>query len=139
MKLADQAIKVRYDCSEYKVKKINIKKALIFWLLTAGYMGLLFYLSSRSTYILPLHTKNIDKIIHIIAYIPLAFLLYLSMERSGLKKYAFLVAFIATIIYGITDELHQSLVPGRDPAIGDVLADSLGAFLGSLGASFTKA
>ncbi len=120
------------------MKDINKKTAVFFWLLTAAYMGLIFHLSSQSTFHLPIHTKNIDKIIHTIAYIPLAFLLYLSMDRSGLKKHVFPLAFIITIMYGITDELHQSLVPGRNPAVGDVLADSLGAFLGSLGASFTK-
>jgi VanZ family protein len=31
------------------------------------------------------------------------------------------------IIYGISDEFHQSFIPGRFPNIWDVLADGLGA------------
>lgn len=31
-------------------------------------------------------------------------------------------------VYAISDELHQSFVPDRNPAITDVLIDSAGAF-----------
>lgn len=99
-------------------------------------MGLIFYLSSRHHYRLPAFPDNFDKVVHMCAYIPLAYLFSLSMIRSGLRKYVFLMAFIFASIYGITDELHQAFVPGRDPAVGDVLADTLGAFLGSMVASF---
>jgi VanZ family protein len=122
----------------YMDKRINRKTALIFWLLTLGYMGIIYSLSSMNDLFLPRISNNFDKVIHMCAYIPLAFLIYLSMDRSGLRRYVFVLAFFAASLYGITDELHQSTVPGRDPAVGDFLADSVGAFLGSLGASFTK-
>ena len=32
-------------------------------------------------------------------------------------------------LYGISDEFHQSFVPGRQASVGDVAADSGGAFL----------
>ena len=128
----------RSEYSMYMAGKKKIRTAVILWLTTISYMGLIFYLSSRHHYTLPAFPDNFDKVVHMCAYIPLAYLLSLSMIRSGLRKYVFLVAFIFASIYGVTDELHQAFVPGRDPAVGDVLADSLGAFLGSLGASFSK-
>ena len=73
-----------------------------------------------------------------LAYIPLAYLLCMSLRESGMKKYAFIAAFVLASIYGITDELHQSMVPGRDATAGDVAADTVGAFIGSLVASFIK-
>ncbi len=112
--------------------------AFFYWLATIGYMGLIYYLSSLSHVGLPEFPRNFDKVIHTCAYIPLAYLLYLSLQRSGVKKHVFLVAFIIACLYGITDELHQSAVPGRDAALGDAAADALGAFLGSFGASIKK-
>jgi VanZ family protein len=37
------------------------------------------------------------------------------------------VAWVMATLYSATDEFHQSFVPGRHPAMTDVLIDSLGA------------
>lgn len=42
---------------------------------------------------------------------------------------ALLVAVFCTA-YGITDELHQTLVPGRDASAWDVVKDAVGALIG---------
>lgn len=118
-------------------EKINIKQAVVFWLITIGYMGLIFYLSSRSFH-LPKLPTNFDKIVHIGIYLPLAFLFYLSLNRSGIKRYVFAAAVLLTLLYGVSDEFHQSFVPGRDSSFGDALADFTGALLGSFAASFLK-
>jgi VanZ family protein len=34
------------------------------------------------------------------------------------------------ILFALSDEWHQSFVPGRDPSAGDFLADFLGVLLG---------
>jgi VanZ family protein len=34
-------------------------------------------------------------------------------------------------LYGLTDEWHQSFVPGRSAAVADALADMVGAIVGS--------
>ena len=94
-------------------------------------MGLIFYLSSLQGYTLPMLVQNSDKIVHTIFYIPLAFLLYFALKHSGVKKNVFLLTVALTILYGISDEYHQRYVPNRISSAGDVIADSLGAFLGS--------
>lgn len=38
-----------------------------------------------------------------------------------------LLAWILATLYSATDELHQAYVPGRNPAMTDVLIDSIGA------------
>lgn len=52
-----------------------------------------------------------------------AILYYLLFKSTG-KNY--LMAFILTMVYSITDEIHQSFVPGRTPAIYDVAIDFTG-------------
>lgn len=39
------------------------------------------------------------------------------------------LALAFSVLYGISDELHQSFVPGRDPALFDVMVDFVGASL----------
>jgi VanZ family protein len=113
---------------------IHIKKALIYWIATIGYMGLIFALSSQNQFgfFLP---ENGDKVMHILAYMPLGFLLHMSLRMSGISRYVFAAAVLLASIYGITDELHQSFVPGRFASTGDIAADILGAIMGSIGAS----
>lgn len=118
--------------------QIAIRKSVLFWLATAGYMGLLFFLSSREKFgfILP---SDSDKIVHALAYIPLGLLFYRSLIASGIRKYVFVTASLLALLYGITDEIHQIFVPGRDASIGDVIADAFGAFTGSfMGNSLQK-
>jgi len=62
----------------------------------------------------------------------LALLLYFSFLKSGVKKYLLLISLVFAVIYGISDEVHQYFVPGRIASIGDVIADSFGALIGSI-------
>ncbi len=40
-------------------------------------------------------------------------------------------AFLA-VAFGVTDEVHQSFVPGRNADLMDLVADALGASLGAV-------
>ena len=119
-------------------EKVTKRESRIFWMLTVSYMGLIFFLSSLHGFSLPELPKNSDKFIHTVAYMPLGFLFYMSLIKSGFGRYVFAFAMLLTVLYGVTDEFHQSFVPGRYATIGDVVADSIGALLGCLGASFIK-
>ena len=48
------------------------------------------------------------------------------LSRRGMALYA--LAFSA--FFAVTDEIHQAFVPGRGPAVKDVLIDSVGAAIG---------
>lgn len=41
-----------------------------------------------------------------------------------------LVAFALTVLYGVSDEIHQSFVPGRHATVEDVMTDAIGAAAG---------
>ena len=116
----------------------QVRTAVIYWLITLGYMVTIFYISSLRSLNLPSLPENSDKVLHALAYILLAFLFYHTFKRSGIRKYVFILAFLSASIYGISDEIHQYYVPGRDAAIGDLFADFFGALVGCMGASFMK-
>lgn len=39
---------------------------------------------------------------------------------------------LGALLYGLTDEYHQSLVPGREADVLDLLADTVGGLLGAI-------
>ena len=72
---------------------------------------------------------NLDKIQHIVLYFGFGVLLYLTFfnsEKYSFKKYAAIFAIIVGILYGITDEYHQSFVPGRVSSTADLFANGIG-------------
>ena len=116
----------------YRAEIINSRTAIIYWFFTVSYMGIIFYLSSLEKIELPPLPENSDKLLHICAYLFLALLTSFSLYKSGIKKYVLMLAFLIATLYGISDEIHQAFVPGRDAGIDDVIADSIGASLGSI-------
>ena len=97
-------------------------------------MGIIFYLSHQPydfAFLPPV--EGFDKLLHVIAYSILAgtFLYGLQPFTHNFNRSVFnaLVVVLFCIFYGISDEYHQSFIPGRFPSFWDVLADGLGAVL----------
>jgi VanZ family protein len=86
--------------------------------------GLIFVASSRSHVAAP-GIIHVDKIAHFSVYGLLATLLC----RLGGNWRAGAWAILLTSLYGITDEWHQSYVPGRSTEVADWVADTSGATL----------
>jgi len=38
---------------------------------------------------------------------------------------------LIAVLYGVSDEFHQSFVPARDASVMDLVSDTVGAFLGA--------
>ncbi len=114
------------------LNKIEEKPKLI-WSLTLVYMLLIFVLSSIPVLPQPSDDPYIPVIEHIIEYAILSVLLFsaVSSTRKFNIKQVFLLTVVAASLYGLSDELHQFIVPGRICSLDDVLADSLGALIGS--------
>jgi VanZ family protein len=69
----------------------------------------------------------VRKLTHITVFGFLAFLFFKSLE---VYRFAYIFSWILTVLYAMTDEYHQSFMPGRTASIKDVfLFDSVGAFL----------
>ena len=71
----------------------------------------------------------VRKTTHVIVFGVLVFLLYKSLIPI---QYSFILAWMLTVLYAVTDEWHQSFMPGKVAAYKDVLFDSLGAFIALL-------
>ncbi len=75
-----------------------------------------------------------DKILHVVEYAILGFLLARAMGkytffRQSMRVLAAMVL-LAGVVYGISDEFHQMSVPNRTASFYDVIADSVGVFIG---------
>jgi len=102
-----------------------------YWFLAGIYMGVIFIASSIPGEALPKISIS-DKIIHLVEYGILSWILGKALRTSQKEiflKQATLLAIIMTILYGISDELHQAFVPWRNPDIYDVVVDGIGAIL----------
>lgn len=108
-------------------------KILLVYLPLIFYWILLFTLTTLPTESVPSVGVN-DKLEHLLAYFGLSFLLYLTLHFQKksiiLKKYAVLFTFLVIFVYGIMDEVHQLLIPGRSCELLDFLADLLGGVIG---------
>ncbi len=76
-----------------------------------------------------------DRSLHEAAYFGLVVLVIRALAGgrwSGVTATRLTVAWVITVVYGATDEWHQSLVPTRHAELRDLAADAIGAFLGAI-------
>ncbi|HSM91322.1 MAG TPA: VanZ family protein, partial [Anaeromyxobacteraceae bacterium] len=78
------------------------------------------------------HVPHLDKVLHAGAYGVLAALAARGLLALGWTARRTLgIALVAASLYGVTDELHQAFVPGRDADPLDWAADTAGAVAGA--------
>jgi VanZ family protein len=97
---------------------------LIMWL------ALIFMLSAQST-LVDFNTDTEDKLFnktaHVAVYAVLTWLWWRALSSQRQAVWPVLGAALAlTILYGISDEMHQYFVPGRHARVADVLFDTSG-------------
>ncbi len=105
-------------------------KRIAIWTPVLLYMAFIFYLSSQvavpgpSVQPFPYY----DKIVHIVMFAVLSLLFWGAWKYERITSpYFYAIAF--TILYGISDEFHQSFVPGRIADMWDVVADGIGSLV----------
>ncbi len=109
----------------------NYKISLLVAVLIAIAM---FYISSLENFAVSgvkLGTNLRAVLYHILAYFFLALFLNFSLVKGKNIKFIF-IAILITLMYGITDEIHQYFVPGRNASISDVGINFAGIALASL-------
>lgn len=87
-------------------------------------MSAIFYWSSQASLPIDEHPQSalLHRLAHVVAYAVLAVLVRIAVE--GLPAPAWL-ALGVTVAYGVSDEVHQSFVPGRTGTLRDVMLDSV--------------
>lgn len=80
-----------------------------------------------------MYVQIIANLAHIPAYALLTFLWLKSFVGSASKNHIILSSFILAglVLCAISDEFHQSFVPGRSASFMDIGLDLIGIFLGS--------
>ena len=94
-------------------------------------MGIIFFLSHQSgdTLVLP-SFPGADKLAHMLAYGTLAFSVLWYFGEKGIERAGrtLTLTVLFCLLYGISDEFHQSFIPLRSVSGFDLLADTAGAF-----------
>ena len=96
-------------------------------------MALIYALSDRSTLPrAPGLSQELTSIAgHFTVYGVLAVLVWWALGLARLSPGRRLaLAFLVAILYGLSDEWHQSYVPGRDASLFDIVIDAIGAGTG---------
>jgi hypothetical protein len=100
------------------------------WLAVLLRVGGIFALSSIPSLHTPLAPHAdfmVSKLAHLGVYAGLTVLLFLALEQhTASTRHAWLLAVLLAVGYALTDEWHQTFVPGRQGALRDVGIDTLG-------------
>ena len=103
-------------------------RTLRLWGPVIAAMAVIFFVSSLSE--APLPDGMSDKSGHGLGYASLGFTVVRAVAGGLPRRITWRIAFIALAIcigYGVSDEWHQSFVPGRTSDVADVYADAAGA------------
>ena len=98
-------------------------------------MALIFVISSFEVQVPGVqHLPFRDKAIHFVEYGVLGWLCAAAAARSWPSvpwwRTAVFAVFVSTL-WGLSDEIHQALVPGRSSELADLVADFLGSSAGA--------
>ena len=101
-----------------------------YWLPVFLYCCIIVYLSSLSypsrhfpSFLFGLS----DKLVHGVEYGILGILLYRAFRQTTRTFRSISLAIIYSVVFGISDEMHQWFIPNRQADLWDLLADTFGA------------
>jgi VanZ family protein len=134
----------------YRVFLDAMKSKLFWWMLIIAWCGLIYFMSSinsdassnQSLFVARLLNRLIEQVLgphafavtetavrktaHFFEYYVLGSLLFMGFcDRARIARTVLLV-FLAGIFFALSDELHQSFVPGRTMRFVDCLIDTMG-------------
>lgn len=119
-------------------KDITVKQIITAYLPPIFWASIIFIFSSQAT--LPGFSESVydfvlKKFAHIFVYLVLYLLVFRAVHTTIKKEYTKTILFLPILIcflYAISDEFHQSLVPGRYATLRDIAYDMLGVFIAFL-------
>ena len=110
-----------------------MRSLLKYWVPLYVYAGFIFYLSSVPRALPDIGIPFLDKILHVCGYAVFGLIASRAFRNSSRKVFLEnfkIFAILVSIAYGISDEFHQALVPGRQFSIFDMIADGIGGVIG---------
>jgi len=111
-----------------------LKKRAVLWIGVCAYCVLIFIGSSIPGKGVDTGPPGVDKLLHLIEYLILSFLLFAAMREEFPHAPAgriFIFSIVLSSLYGLTDEIHQLFVTLRDCDVFDMIMDGIGSILGA--------
>ncbi len=113
---------------------VPARRLLTYWLPPLLWLGLIFFLSSRSTLpIVPMPSEAevwfrpyVSPLAHATEYGVLGLLAFRAAVALGLRRRIWVGVLLFGVGVSLADEGFQSTVPGRVAEVADLLADGLG-------------
>jgi VanZ family protein len=100
------------------------------WTILLLYSAMMIYLSHQPgdlNYHPPFW--HFDKVVHFLEYFFFSVLLLWALSAL-IKTRVLHIMIPVTLLFAISDEIHQSFVPYREASVGDLVADYIGAAAG---------
>lgn len=98
-------------------------------------MAYLFYSSSKPGSDMGWLQHPYDKLLHGFVYACLGFsfcLWWKQVTWESKRVFGVFWVTLCCLIFGLSDEFHQSFIPGRTASLDDLFADAAGGFIGAL-------
>jgi len=117
------------------IRAFGIRRAFFYGGPVLAYAALIFFLSSLSRFPETVPSFfGFDMAAHFFEYYFFGCLLcrwFSSTDRYRKRRYALLMTILIGTVYALSDEWHQSFVPGRDASLWDALFDAAGVGTGA--------
>jgi VanZ family protein len=108
----------------------DFRHGLLYGFPVIAYAGLIFLLSSLPQFLEEVSPFiGYDKLAHFMEYYFFGILIcrwLLNKKNQFIGRHAFFITLVIGTCYGVSDEWHQSFIPGRVASIEDVLSDAVG-------------
>jgi len=108
-----------------------VRLFFFYWLPTILWASTIFFFSARHHFTITAQSTTdfyIFKFLHMCEYAGLYFWLFRSIYASNNhhQSKASKLAFVITVLYAASDEIHQIFTPTREPRLRDVIIDTTG-------------
>ena len=74
----------------------------------------------------------VRKSAHFTLYFLLGLLVISFLKEFGLSRKSIIISIIVVLLYAVSDEIHQTFIPGRSGEVFDVLIDTIGGSLSTV-------
>ena len=104
------------------------------------WVAITFVVSHQPVVVIPFGAP--DYVAHAINYAVLGVLLVWALaggQWRAITGSVIAAAVLLAVVFGIADEFHQSFIPGREATVKDVIADAVGASVGTFIAAIAVA
>lgn len=99
-------------------------KAFLYWIPIYVICAIIFYFSSVSITPSLFVLNSSDIPMHFFVYLILSLFTFIAMSKTNIfKKNPVLYTIIFVLLFSVSDEIHQSLVPGRIAELKDILTN----------------